>query len=242
MLNWIRLELKQNSLKPYLLASACICAALLGFYLLFAVIPVIEGREAIHPAAAAELDIVGSYRNIITLVSVLNMGCFAVLSAVMYARFVLREYQGKRLYLMFSYPVRRSKLFAAKCVLVSGFTICGAVAAGLVSFAGFALSEAVFHLVPDTMTGAVAGHLFQTTAVLACLAAAAGLIAMRIGFARRSVSTAIVAAVLLSAVCSQIFSSLVAYPVLIPAVSAALVLAALIVYGSMTKKINQMEA
>ena len=100
------LEMKKNNVKPYLLGALGITIAMFGFLYLF---------------AGVEEEELSTYADVIMIVTILNMASYCILSAVMFSRFVIEEYKGKRAILLFSYPVNRVKVLFAKVLLVCGF-------------------------------------------------------------------------------------------------------------------------
>lgn len=85
------------------------------------------------------------------------------MSAIMYSRLIIEEYTGKRLALLFSYPISRSKIFAAKLVLIFTFTCIYAVLAlgviGIVSMRiGFIHKSVPTTLISTILLSAVYGN------------------------------------------------------------------------------------
>ena len=92
---YVKLEIKRNNLKPYITAVVIMFFVIIGMLYLFAAIPKMDPTES-------DLDMFKSYDSITTLTCLLDMVCFAILSSVMYAKFVVEDYAGKRALLLFS--------------------------------------------------------------------------------------------------------------------------------------------
>ena len=107
----ISLELKRNSLRSYHTAALISAVCLLALLYLFAAIPKLDGTET-------GLDMFMTYRSLIGITNIIGMVIFAVLSAVMSARFIVEEYAGKRAVLLFSYPVARRSIISSKIGMV----------------------------------------------------------------------------------------------------------------------------
>lgn len=75
-----------------------------------------------------------NYENIFRFTNAISIILFGVLSATMYSRFVTEEYSGKRLTLLFSYPVSRKKTLAAKVLLVFLFVLVSMLACIILHF------------------------------------------------------------------------------------------------------------
>lgn len=195
----IDLELKRNNIKIFIRASVIITAIMMGFLYLFAFMPVFASLEG-----DADLAIFSNYNSIISLTSVLNMACFSVLSAVMYSKFVIEEYKGKRAILLFSYPVSRMKIFYSKIILVLLFTIAVTLVSNLAIFTVFGLSEMIYSVVNDTISIATVIKVIRVSFIMACLAGGFGTISMFAGFIKKSVPTTIVTSVILCSLISNI--------------------------------------
>ncbi|MDR1213101.1 MAG: hypothetical protein LBK54_03275 [Propionibacteriaceae bacterium] len=225
MLKLIRLELAKNDIRPYLLAVLGITAAMIGFTYFFAEVPNME--------ETAEF---GTYLDVILVVSVLSMASFCVLAAVMFSRFVISEYAGKRAILLFSYPIDRRRVLAAKLVFVCGFVFAGRLISDTVVFGLFNLTE---RFAPIVREGVLSDAIRQAALLIlveAFLAVAIGLIGLFLGFWRKSVPVAIVAAVVLCCPVSNFGS-----PALMVAALAVAAIAAAILLGVLASRVDKME-
>lgn len=229
MLNLIKLELKKNNIRIYLFSAVIITVVMLGFLYLFAAIPFIEPNSSESVAFSSYSDVMG-------LTALLNMVAFCVLSAVMYSRFIIGEYTGKQAILLFSYPVSRKKVFLSKIILISMFTLVGLIVSNMIIFVIFAMTESVFSLVKDTLTLELMIQILLKTVSMAVLATGLGIIAMGIGFSRKSVPVTIVSAVILCSLISNVGTSIF---IVITALIATVVSA--VVTSSLITKINHME-
>ena len=141
------------------------------------------------------------------------MAVFTILGSVMASRFILEEYNGKRAILLFSYPVSRRRILAAKLCLVTGYTVCAVLLCGGAVYGIFFLTEALAPICSDRLTLEVVLRSFGFLTVCAILAGFLGLLALWIGFRKRSTPAAIVAAVILASVVCQVVSvALVFWP------------------------------
>lgn len=129
----IKLELKRNNMRTYVIASLIIVITMLGFLYLFAYAPMLEPNDK-------DMQIFSGYGNLIPLYGVLNMAAFCVLSSVMYTKFVIDDYSGKRPTLLFSYPVSRKKIVLSKLSVVSIFTIASMLISNLIIFSIFGVT------------------------------------------------------------------------------------------------------
>jgi ABC-type transport system involved in multi-copper enzyme maturation permease subunit len=178
----------------------------------------------------------GTYLDVVLIVSVLSMASFCILSAVMFSRFVIDEYNGKRAILLFSYPVNRKRVLMAKLVFVCVFIFVGFLVSNTVVFALFNLTE---YFAPIVKEGVLSDAIRQAVLLIlveAVLAVSISIIALFLGFLRKSVPVAIVTAVVLCSPVSNFGS---------PALMAAAMAVAVIIAGVLTvilsSRVNTME-
>lgn len=198
MLNLIELELRKINSRHYLWSALIISLCMLGFVYTFSMIAYI-GSDI----DAKEFS---SYYNIILLTNALNTTAFSILAAVMFSRFVINDYSGKKAILVLTYPIRRTRIFAAKIIVVAtfliGFMILETIAIGAV----WGITESIFPLVPDKMSLALIGRALRDTILLAFLSAGIGIISLRIGFTKNSAPTCIVTAVIISSCIANVIA------------------------------------
>lgn len=200
MIKLMRLELKRNNIKAYVISSMITCIIMLGFIYLFAYAP--------HIDPDPDLQIFANYNSIISLFSMLSMAVFATLSSIMYTRFVIDDYKEKRAILLFSYPIRRDKILFAKLTVVFLFTMTMMIICNLLAFGIFSVSESISPLVDGMLSVQTLLRTLKVTVIMAVTAAEIGITATGIGFLRKSVPATIVSAVLLSSLfCNIMFNS-----------------------------------
>lgn len=200
MKHLIQLELRKVDIRPYLYSGIIIALCMLGLLYTFAMIAYLGGDHD-----AAEFS---SYHNIWVLVNALQTAAYSVLTAVMFSAFLLKDYSGKNAILIYSYPVERKKLLNSKIalvwLLVAFFMICGTV----VMYVIFSLSEKLFPLVPDHLSAALCVKVFSETMLCLFLSLFIGIISVRIGFAKKSIQTTIIASVIICACTANVISTM----------------------------------
>ena len=107
MLKLMRLEAQRINLRVYFFTALILG----GILLLFAYFTANAAR------VTGETEFM-NYRNILQFTCVISLLLFSILAAVMYNNVVIKEYSGKRLSLLFSYPSDRKKIFMAKIIMV----------------------------------------------------------------------------------------------------------------------------
>lgn len=185
MLKLIRLEWKKNNILKYVRNAAITTAALLVFLLMAA--GELETAETVQAYGKSMLD---------TSVGLFVHMSYIIFTGVMIAAFIVGAYEKKTIHLMFSYPIKRSRIIFSKI---------GAV--WLFNFAAMVISKAVIYLVltaSKSFTGISAAGLFVgepsfwLEAVLSSAAMVSiSFIALPVGLKMKSSRAAIVAAVII---------------------------------------------
>ena len=230
----IRLELKKNKINIYIIASLIIAITMLGFLFLFAYAPMLEPNDK-------DRAIFSGYNNLIPLFGVFNMAVFCVMSAVMYSKFVIEDYSGKRPILLFSYPVSRKKIILSKLSVVCGFTIISMVISNIIVFLTFGITEKFIHLVGRDFTFSIMLQVIESTLVMSFIAASIGVVAVGIGFIKKSVPTTIVSSVLIASLMCNIVVNVTLSRITMYVVAVIMILIGIIFSIFLIKKVNAME-
>ena len=234
MLSLMRLELKRNKLRTYQLATVVTFLLVLGFTYLFAYVPRFNPEDA-------DLLLFAGYGNVLSLSILICMAVFCVLSAVMYARFIIDEYAGKRATLLFSYPVSRRQVLLAKVMVVFAFNFAAMLVCCVLSLGIFSITEQFAPMVNDALTAATLLAAAKNIVVMAVIAPALGVVAAGIGFTQKSVPATIVSAVVMISVLGNFMSGALqnaAFSVVLLFMSVG---AAVITCGFLMGKVNTME-
>lgn len=234
MLKLIRLELERNNMKGYVVASCIACAILVIF--IYFVSYVAQVENGVHEMQFQ------NYTNIFRFTGTISLIIFSIMAAVMYSRLIIDEYSGKKVALLFSYPVSRKKILLAKLLLVFVFTSLSMLICTVIPYIVFYITESVMPIVAqDTMTAEIFIDTLNILVVAIFAVGGIGIAAMRVGFIKKSVSATLIAAFLLSTTYGNaalgtktILSSLV--------ISSVGIVAAIVIMVELTNKVNKMEA
>ncbi len=231
-LTW--LELKRNSLKPYHTAVGIISVVILSFLYLLAAIPRMD-------AADADSDMFRSYDFIAGLDNIVSMAIFSIMSAAMASKFIVDEYTGKRVILLFSYPIDRKKILDAKIITVFSYTVISMLLCNGISLTIFFVTESLFPLCLDTID---IGLILNCVWSVLCYSVSAGLlgiISLWFGFRKKSTIVTIVSAcIVVSALCQVIAMTLFTRFVLI-IILAVLFLTAMLAWTGLRYQVKNME-
>ena len=230
MTKLIKLELERINLRPYFISSAIFGIVQLVFTYFVAYVAQVEQEVQFM-----------NYGKILLFTGVISTFLFGILSATMYARLIVEEYSGKRLALLFSYPVGRQKTFIAKTLIVLLFVMLSMFLCTMLSIGIFAITEGFCPIVSEVMTSDILITAFCNMLVSLVAVSAIGLLSMRIGFIKKSISTTLISAFILSGIYGNIAISKVgnsAISLIIATVSLLVILAILV---TLSCKINHME-
>lgn len=233
MIRFIKLEMRRNNISTYVIASIIITIVMLGFLYLFAYAPKLEPTDK-------DLEVFLGYNNLIPMFGVLSMTAFCVLSAVMYSKFIIEEYSGKRSILLFSYPVSRKKILCSKLSVVSIFMIFSMIISNLIIYSIFGITEKSLHLVSGEFTASIMLQAIKITVVMSVIAASIGIIATGIGFIKKSVAATIVSAVLLASLMCNIVAN-IASSTVIYIFSLIMIFVGILFSINLIHKVNLME-
>lgn len=194
MMKLIKLELKRNNIRTYLLASAVLCIVLLGL------IYFIAYAAQLEDSSAREI-VFRNYTNIFRLTGTISLVVFRTMSSIMYSRMIIGEYKGKRAALLFSYPISRSKILLAKLLLVFMFTSVSMLICTAIPYIVFCITESISPIViQDIMTMGLLVDTLKTSGVSVLALGGIGIVSLRIGFIKKSVPATIITALLLSTI------------------------------------------
>lgn len=200
----ISLELKRNSIRSYNIGVLISGALMLGLLYLLAAIPSLDPTET-------DIEMFLSYRSLVGLTNIMLMVIFTILSSIMYAKFIIEEYAGKRAILLFSYPVSRQKILNAKILMVLLYTVIAMFLCGIMMFGIFFGTESIFKICSDQLNLMTILYCVLSLVCYSLLAGVWGLVALWIGFGKQSITVTIVAAVIISVVMCQIMAMTLNY-------------------------------
>ena len=230
MMKLIKLELQRINLRPYLISSTISGFVLLAFTYFIAYVAQVEQEVQFM-----------TYGNIFLFTGAMSIPIFGVLSATMYEKLIIEEYSGKRLALLFSYPVGRKKTFSAKILIVFLFVVLSMLLCTILPIFVFAATESFAPIVSDTMTSGILIKAVGTMVVSLVAVSVIGLLAMRIGFIKKSVPATLISAFILSGIYGNIAIGSAGDFVISLLIIGVSLLAILAVFVTLSHKINHME-
>ena len=230
MIKLLKLELLKNNFKPYILSAMGIFVfiVLMGILLLF--IPLLDPN---NPSS----QLFTQPSMIISMISILSMSGFSIVLAVLYSKFIVEEYTKKQS-LLFAYPQKRSHILIAKFILICVFITTCMATTNMASIFIVSMIGTISGLAPTIFNFTV----FSTTTLFTVMTNLIGIIALRVGFSKKSIIWTIVTTIILV---SPIGNSVVLLKdnltvVLIP-ITAILMVICLIFLRGLIEKVDKME-
>ncbi|MET3211568.1 UNVERIFIED_CONTAM: ABC-type transport system involved in multi-copper enzyme maturation permease subunit [Paenibacillus sp. PvR008] len=230
MLKLMKLELRRNKINSFIFASLIACIVLIGFIYFASVVAKIENEIGFK-----------NYANLFLFTLVISMIIFCMLSSIMYSRFVIEEYTGKKLILNFSYPVNRKKMLLAKMMIVILFTTVAMIICTLPAFIIFSITESIEPIVKDTLSLSLLLSVLKTVIVSVICINGISIIAMRIGFSKKSIPATMVSAFILCGMFGNGVIGSVNNNVIVFILLGVIVMASVAVIFELMKKIDHME-
>ncbi len=196
MIKLIKLELRKNNLKPYLLGVLGIFVAVIALGLVFCAIPILEPND---PSS----NMFSNPDSIITMASIMSMTAFSIMTSIMHSKFVVEEYTGRKNILLFTYPQKRSSILISKFVLIFSFIFISLFAVNMVGIMLVGLMGNAIGLINEPFSNI--SLMLKYSIMFSLLANFIGLIALKIGFYKKSILVPIV----VSCVLTSPFSNMV---------------------------------
>lgn len=235
MLNLMRLELKRNNLRTYQLATVFIFFLVLGFTYLFAYVPQFNPDDT-------DLLLFSGYANVFSLSILICMAIFCILSSVMYARFIIDEYAGKRAALLFSYPVDRRRVLLAKILVVFLFNFVAMIVCSVFALGIFSLTEQFAPMITsETLSASTLVAAAKNLLIMAIVAPALSVVAAGLGFIQKSVPTTIISAVVMVSVLGNFMSGALQNATFALVLLGISLVAAILTSGILMIRVNTME-
>lgn len=122
---------------------------------------------------------------------------FIVFGAVLIAKLVISEYKNKTIQVMFTYPISRKKLLAAKLSISGGLTFITILVSNAFVAAAFYMLNSIYHVIPGELSADVISQHSIKIAVFAFGAAGTSLVPIFFGMRKHSVSATIISSVVI---------------------------------------------
>lgn len=230
MIHLIKLELKKNRIRKYVIISAF----LILFSVLFITVSLID--SATDPTQNKD-----TFDNIFRLIEVLLPFIYIVFYGVLVSTIIIKEYNVRTILIMFSYPVDRKKIIGAKLLMISSF-IALSLMAGYFLCCGYVIgADYFFDLLADQFHNdyliSWILRMLITTIVCVCI----GLLTFVVGMINKSVPFTMVCSLLFIFLRQIALTSSYGYTENLLQTLIIIVITVICLYHSLSYKMNQIE-
>ncbi len=137
VLKLMKLEIIKFRFKGFIRGAVFTTLGMLGFLILIGYTTQVEGEVFFNTS-----------REAVDMINTLVNDAFLIFSAVMLSKFVIGEYSKGTINILFTYPINRKKLMAAKLLTVGSFMVVTMIAANLFIMTVLYFINARFGVIP----------------------------------------------------------------------------------------------
>lgn len=188
MLNLIRLELKKSKLGWYLKG------AVIANLLIIALVSLLPYAEETNSKVFLDME------EAMMAVGIFVRATFIIFASVLIAKLIIDEYKNKTITVLFTYPVKRTKLMLAKIVIISAVTFLAIVISNIIDVCGFLIVNHFAEYVEASITADFIVEELTRITVYALASAGMGLIPIYFGMRKKSVPATIISSLLVVAI------------------------------------------
>ncbi|EWH22770.1 ABC transporter permease [Bacillus haynesii] len=194
MLNLIKLELKKTKLGWYYKGAVIANLCILGLLCLIGSEEknLTQGQMSMADAAS-----------MLQLIGIFVRSVFIVFAGVLIAKLVIGEYKNRTITVMFTYPVSRKKLMAAKLLLTGGITFFTIIVSELVLAYIFSQLNDFYQFSLEKLTMQAIGNKIGSMLIYAASSTGLSFIPLYFGMRKQSVPATIVSSCILITLISQ---------------------------------------
>ncbi|PAF28975.1 hypothetical protein CHI14_25265 [Paenibacillus sp. 7516] len=139
------------------------------------------------------------------LIDTFARATFIIFGGALISKLIISEYRNKTMNVMFTYPIKRHKIIAAKLIIVFAFTFFMIMFTNLLMGAILLTTDHFYPFIADELTGNQALQLLIKYTISSLSAAAMALIPLLFGMRKHSVTATMVSSIfLVFAVCSGV--------------------------------------
>jgi ABC-type transport system involved in multi-copper enzyme maturation permease subunit len=207
----MKLELKKFRIVSNIRGAVIACLAILGFILLAGTAP--DKGNAFFQ----------DYSYIMDMIETLVRDVFIIFASVLIAEFVIGEYKSKTVTVLFTYPISRKRIIAAKLIIIGVFTlVCIILSNTFINLVFYAANNA-WGLIPARPTARILYTQAVKTFVNALAATGISFIPLLFGMIKKSTSATIVSAVIVVAIAGSNSNGFSMFSIIIIPISLAAV-------------------
>ncbi len=144
-----------------------------------------------------------TYTEAFSIIGTLVNIAYIVLGATLISRLIISEFRNKTIYLMFTYPVSRRKIIAAKLIIVAAWIFIGSMVSGGLIGGLMLISEMYVKVIPEPLSAAIIIRGFSMLIAGSVCSAGIGMIPLYFGMRKHSATATILSAVIVACLLNQ---------------------------------------
>ncbi|MCD2368371.1 ABC transporter permease [Bacillus paralicheniformis] len=189
MLNLLKIEMKKMKLGWYVRGAAFANFIILGFLWM---VTFTEGKDTFQTIDETFL-VIGTFVRAV----------FIIFGAVLISKLIISEFKNKTILVMFTYPINRKKLLAAKLLIAAGLTFITILISNACVAAAFFLLNSIYGVIPGELTASMVSQQALKMIVFAFGAAGTSLVPIFFGMRKHSAVATIISSVVISMLISS---------------------------------------
>ncbi|WP_458117733.1 ABC transporter permease [Bacillus sp. PK6-026] len=189
MLNLLKIEMKKMKLGWYVRGAAFANFIILGFLWM---VTFTEGKDTFQTIDETFL-VIGTFVRAV----------FIIFGAVLISKLIISEFKNKTILVMFTYPINRKKLLAAKLLIAAGLTFITILISNACVAAAFFLLNSIYGVIPGELTAYMVSQQALKMIVFAFGAAGTSLVPIFFGMRKHSAAATIISSVVISMLISS---------------------------------------
>lgn len=195
LLKLIRLEMRKHRFARNFAGAGIASIAILLFLIMIGFVDV-----------GAEDYAYADYQTAFMIIDTFVRATFIIFAGALLSKLVISEYRNKTMNVMFTYPIQRHKIIAAKLIIVFGFTFVMIMVTDLLMGALLLTINHFYTFIPGTLSTQDALGFLLKYSMNSLSAASMALIPLFFGMRKHSVTTTMVSSILLVLVVCSGFS------------------------------------
>ncbi|MED1218020.1 ABC transporter permease [Bacillus paralicheniformis] len=189
MLNLLKIEMKKMKLGWYVRGAVFANFIILGFLWM---VTFTEGKDTFQTIDETFL-VIGTFVRAV----------FIIFGAVLISKLIISEFKNKTILVMFTYPINRKKLLAAKLLIAGGLTFITILISNACVAAAFFLLNSIYGVIPGELTASMVYQQALKMIVFAFGAAGTSLVPIFFGMRKHSAAATIISSVVISMLISS---------------------------------------
>ncbi|MED1738629.1 ABC transporter permease [Bacillus swezeyi] len=182
-MNLIRIEMKKLKLGWYVRGAIFANLIILGFLWM---VTYTEGADTFQTIDETFL-----------LIGTFVRAVFIIFGAVLISKLVISEFKNKTILVMFTYPINRKKLLAAKLLIAGGLTFFTILISNACVAAAFFLLNSIYSVIPGELTTDMVSQQALKMIVFTFGAAGTSLVPIFFGMRKHSTAATIISSVVI---------------------------------------------